>query len=65
MTTDARIHEAVADSLRQFGYPDVTAKDVAEVHEAMKNGQPLPHGIVGLFAERQLRDLDEVTARGN
>lgn len=56
------IYAAVAKSLVEFGYPDVTGAMVAEVHAAMKAGEELPHGIVGMFAEGQLRDLEEAGA---
>lgn len=50
--------EAVARSLREFGYPDVTAPMIREVFDAWEAGKkPLPHGVVGMFAERQ---FDEV-----
>lgn len=53
-----RAMEAVASSLREFGYPDVTAKMIREVFDAWEKGEKnLPHGIVGMFAERQ---FDEV-----
>ena len=50
------IYGAIARSLRDFGYTDVTAPMIAEVHAAMKAGEPLPHGIVGMFAQKQLRE---------
>jgi hypothetical protein len=51
--------EAVARSLREFGYPDATAQMVAETYTAMKRGDPLPHGIVGMFAEGQIKEVWE------
>lgn len=54
--------EAVAKSLREFGYPDATASMIAEVYAAMKEGKTgmdLPHGIVGMFAERQIEEVRE------
>lgn len=47
----------IAKSLRDFGYPSVTAEQVADVYNAMKANQPLPHGIIGKFAASQLKDL--------
>ena len=51
--------EAVARSLREFGYPDVTAAMIREVFDAWEAGQKLPHGIVGMFAERQFSEVAE------
>ena len=51
--------ESVARSLREFGYPDVTAQMVEDTWNAMKEGKKdadLPHGIVGRFAESQLSE---------
>lgn len=54
-----KIYEAIARSLRQFGYPSVTAVEVADTHWAMEHTEtPLPHGVVGLFAEDQLKKVD-------
>ncbi len=55
----AEIYEAIARSLREFGYPDVTAQMIRETDEARERGEPAsePHGIVSMFARRQ---LDEV-----
>jgi hypothetical protein len=53
-------YEAVARSLRQFGYPDATAGMIRETHEAMKRGdERMPHGIIGMFAQRQLDEVRE------
>lgn len=49
-------YEAVARSLREFGYPDVNASMIREVHNAMKSGVDLPHGVIGLFAKSQLEE---------
>jgi len=57
--TQAYCHEAIAASLREFGYPDATAahvKAVAEWRSNGANGKP-PHGIVGKFADRQLQEI--------
>lgn len=54
--------EAVAKSLREFGYPDATASMVADTWAAMKAGKQssaMPHGIIGRFAERQLDEVRE------
>lgn len=60
MTTNALMsasYAAIAQSLRDFGYPDVTARMVEDTHGAMQRGEQLPHGIIGMFAARQLKDL--------
>lgn len=51
---------SVAKSLREFGYPDVTAKMVREIYDAYESGKrfpDLPHGVVGGFAESQFNDV--------
>lgn len=58
MSDQERIYGGIARSLREFGYSDVTAAMVADVHAAMKAGEPLPHGIIGMFAQKQLADID-------
>jgi hypothetical protein len=52
--------EAVARSLREFGYSDVTAGMVQEIYDAYAAGKrfpDLPHGVIGGFAESH---FDEV-----
>jgi len=59
---EQEVYEAVARSLREFGYPDATAQMVHDTHTAMvegKSGAELPHGIVGRFAESQLKEAAE------
>lgn len=59
-TTPQQVYEAIAASLRQFGYPDVKASMISDTHEAMKRGEKdLPHGIVGMFAEKQIKEARE------
>lgn len=58
--TQAHAFWLVAKTLRESGYPDVTAEMVSDVWKAMTDGKPeteMPHGIVGRFAFSQ---LDEV-----
>lgn len=53
-------YEAVARSLREFGYPDCQASMVRETHEAMIRGdETMPHGIIGMFAKRQMDEAVE------
>ena len=56
-----QVYEAIARNLREFGYPDVTATMIRETDEARAAGRPLsePHGIVSMFARRQLDDALE------
>ena len=62
MATRAQLTEAVAESLRDFGYPDVTAAMVGEVLDAWNAGKrgldELPHGVIGIFCESQFNDLE-------
>lgn len=57
-------YEAVARSLREFGYPHASAEMVRDTHAAMKAGAAeMPHGIVGMFAESQLKEAGEALDR--
>jgi hypothetical protein len=52
---------SVAKSLREFGYPDVTAEMIAGCLDAWladPNGV-MPHGIIGMFAKRQFDEVEE------
>lgn len=61
--SDPEIHEAIARSLREFGYPDASAQMVADTAAAMERGDSdMPHGIVGMFAQRQLEEIAEAQA---
>jgi hypothetical protein len=54
---DAHICTLLANSLRDFGYPDVTTamiEDILREYRAGKRGADLPHGIIGRMAEAQL-----------
>ncbi len=55
--TRSQAFETVAKSLREFGYPDATAKMVSDTYDAMDAKKKLPHGIVGMFAESQLKEV--------
>jgi hypothetical protein len=48
------IYAMIARNLREFGYPDVSASMIREVHDAIRAGSELPHGIIGMFASNQL-----------
>ena len=53
---------AIARSLREFGYPDVSTEMIGEVWDAYaagKTGFDLPHGVVGMMAESQLDEIAE------
>ncbi len=61
--TKEQVYEAVAKSLREFGYPDATADMIKDTHVALaegKTGSDLPHGIVGMFAEKQIGEAVEL-----
>lgn len=54
--------EKVAHSLREFGYPDVTAHIVKECLDAWLEGKrdgKLPHGVIGMFASRQFDEVED------
>jgi len=55
-----KAYESIAKSLRDFGYPDVTSSMVKDTHAAMIKGEPIPHDIVGAFAESQLKEALEM-----
>ena len=58
--TRKRICDAIAKSLVDFGYPDVTAKMIGEILDAYVEGKrfpDLPHGVIGGFAESQLKEV--------
>lgn len=58
--SDDKVFEAVAADLREFGYPDVTAAMISEIHEARERGdEKLPHGIIGRFAADALDTAKE------
>lgn len=51
---------AVANSLREFGYPGCTSDMVADTYVAMKRGDEImPHGIIGMFAQRQIEEVGD------
>ena len=52
-------YELIARNLREFGYPDAEASMIREVHEAMKENRDLPHGVIGMFAKSQLKEVEE------
>lgn len=49
--------ESVARSLREFGYPDVTAPMIREIFDAWEADKELPHGVIGLFAKSQFEEV--------
>lgn len=52
--------EAVASSLRDFGYPDANWKMVHETWLAMQaKKKTMPHGVIGMFAKSQLEEVME------
>lgn len=54
--------ESIAASLREFGYPDVTARMVEEIYGAYaagRRGDALPHGVIGRFVEGQIDEVAE------
>lgn len=58
----AHLCEAMAKSMREFGYPDVTVEMAGEILDAYvkgTRGSELPHGIVGMMLESQIQELEE------
>ena len=56
--TRAQITYALAESMREFGYPDTTDEMAGEIMDAFASGEPeLPHGIIGMMLEGQLKEL--------
>lgn len=54
--------EAVAKSLWDYGYPDVTAMMIREIYDQWKTGKrfpDLPHGVIGGFAESQFEEVKD------
>jgi hypothetical protein len=55
-----KLCQSIANSLVEFGYPDVTGPMIEECWDAYEAGKDeLPHGVVGMFAERQLDEVSE------
>lgn len=64
MMTKKHACETVAKDLREFGYPECTAKMIGECLDAWLAGKrdlELPHGIIGAFASRQFDDVERVS----
>jgi hypothetical protein len=60
MTRDAQqVYVAIARNLQQFGYPEVTPAMIRETDEAMASGTDLPHGVISMFAKKQLTEARE------
>ena len=58
MSMTIATYEKIAWNLREFGYRDVSAAMIRDVHEAMGAGKKLPHGVVGMFAQNQLEEAE-------
>lgn len=59
---DDRVYKAIARSLVEFGYPDVTPAMIADVRVAYdcgRRGVDLPHNVIGMFAECQIEEAYE------
>lgn len=54
-----KITHALAESMREFGYPDVTDEMAGEILDAYVAKKDLPHGVIGMFLKSQLDDLAE------
>lgn len=61
-TTRLDVCKPVASSLREFGYPDVTADMIKVILDAWLEGKrnsQLPHGVIGMMAGRQFDEVEE------
>jgi len=55
-----KLCNAIGASLREFGYPDVTAEMIGDCWDAYARGDAkMPHGVIGMFAESQLDEIAE------
>jgi len=52
--------QAQARSLREFGYPSVTAELVAEHHAAWKRGENRPTDVIFMFNKKAFEDYTEI-----
>ena len=60
MSDKTLLTNAIARSLREFGYPDVTGPMIVECWDAYERGDAeMPHGVVGQFAKAQLDEIAE------
>lgn len=57
--TRNEITYALAQSMREFGYPDVTDEMAGEVLDAYVAEKDLPHDVIGMFLKSQLDELSE------
>lgn len=57
--TNDQVYESIAQGLREFGYPDVAASMIGDTHRAMKANEKLPYGVIGMFAERLIKEHAE------
>jgi len=57
MLTRKKITFALAQSMREFGYPDVTDEMAGEILDAYVAEEDLPHQVIGMFLKSQLDDL--------
>lgn len=62
--TRAKVTHALAQSMREFGYPDVTDEMAGEILDAYVKGPDgdFPHGVIGMFLKSQLDELKEAGA---
>ncbi len=60
MASKTELCKTIAQSLVDFGYPDVTPEMITDCWEAFERGdETLPHGVVGMFAQAQLEEIEE------
>lgn len=60
-TKPQSVYKAIASNLRDFGYNDISANMIQEIHEALNAGdKTLPHGVIGMFAKDQIEKAQQV-----
>lgn len=59
MVDRSKVTYALAQSMREFGYPDVTDEMAGKVLDAYVADpeSDLPHGVIGMFLKSQLDEL--------
>lgn len=59
MLTRENVTYALAQSMREFGYPDVSDEMAGEILDAyvVDPASELPHGVIGMMLKSQLDEL--------
>lgn len=59
--TRDQVTHALAESMREFGYPDTTDEMAGQILDAFVKDHEaeMPHGVIGMFLHSQLTELSE------